>query len=228
MPRTAVFQGITLTGADASTPVAALQRLLRGGGVEIAFLFSLDESGPRFVDLDWLRRTLPQLHGPLALHVCGASARRALVDGGLDGVLPHLARLQVNGPVSAGELPVLATRGLQLITQHDAAHPSLAAQPLAGHALLVDASGGTGALPARWQRPATPKPVGFAGGLRLDNLSTQLPAIAAVAEGDWWIDLETGLRNADDRFDPTLAAAVAQRVVALGLRPGALWTGSAV
>lgn len=72
------------------------------------------------------------------------------------------------------------------------------------HQLLVDASGGRGVSPAEWTRPNTTRAVGFAGGLGPDNLAGELPRIAAVARGPWWVDMETKLRT-DDWFDIALA-----------------------
>lgn len=212
MPSRPHFLGITLTGVDASTPPNAMQALLPSAQVELAFLYAHDHPGPRFVSAAWLRRHLPGLRGRLALHVCGAAARQALRDGALADLMPYLDRVQVNGPVAVAELPGLLARVPALITQHDPANAPLAQVEAPRHALLVDASGGRGVLPSCWVRPLTRKPVGFAGGLGLDNLPAQIHAISAVAQGPWWIDLESGLRDASDRFDPLLASRTARWV----------------
>ena len=209
------FLGVTLTGVDEFTPFDDIQALGQMPGVELAFLYSLDALGSRFVSLAWLLAVLPRLRCRAALHVCGGSARRQLLDGELGACMPWLGRVQVNGPVGVGELQRLADAVPQLITQHDAYNEPLARVHAPGHALLVDGSGGLGILPARWQRPETDKPVGFAGGLSLGNLPVQWGRIASAATGPWWIDLETGLRSKDDRFDAVEARRVADLVASL-------------
>ena len=209
------FMGVTLTGLDEFMPLDDIQALGRMPDVELGFLYSLDAQGPRFVSLPWLLSTLPRLQCRVALHVCGASARRQLVNGDLSDCMPWLARVQVNGPVGGSELQTLADRVPQLITQHDTHNEPLAATAVSRHAVLVDGSGGLGILPTRWARPDTTKPVGFAGGLSLTNLPMQLSRISAVATGAWWIDLETGLRTKNDRFDPAEARCVANLVAKL-------------
>lgn len=193
--------GLTLTGLDQAMGLGTLQGLLDMGRVELAFLYSLDEASARFVELAWMQVMLPRLRGRLALHVCGPRARRQLRDGGLGSLMSCLARVQVNGAVHANELPGLLARVPLLVTQHDAVNAPLAAAKVERHALLVDASGGRGLLPVTWERPETAKPVGFAGGLSPDNLGSQMPKIAAVARGDWWVDMESQLRNEEDCFD---------------------------
>ena len=54
----------------------------------------------------------------------------------------------------------------------------------------------------RWACPSSR--VGFAGGIRLGNIVETLASIHAANEtraGDYWIDLETGVRDDHDRFD---------------------------
>lgn len=66
--------------------------------------------------------------------------------------------------------------------------------------VLVDASGGQGITPERWQTPRTSCPVGFAGGLSPENLKVELEKIMWVARPGFWIDMESSLR-VDGRFD---------------------------
>ncbi len=202
------FIGTTLTGMDACTRVSDIQWLASQPNVELAFLFSQDSDGPRFVSEHWMRATLAQLTPRprrLALHVCGPAARRMLMDGKLSSLVRLFSRVQVNGDVDASELPRLHRHTPHLITQHRPANFALAHAHLPRHSLLVDGSGGTGVLPTCWIRPLTAKAVGFAGGLRLGNLEKEFQRIAAVAHDDWWIDMESGLRSPGDQFDPQIA-----------------------
>ncbi len=55
--------------------------------------------------------------------------------------------------------------------------------------------------------------VGYAGGLKPSNIAQQLPLIAAAAgDGPYWIDMESGVRDADDRFDLGKCRAVCEAV----------------
>ena len=67
--------------------------------------------------------------------------------------------------------------------------------------ILYDASGGHGVSPKNWPEPAKHTAVGYAGGLRLENLEDQLQKIEEVAKDrSVWIDMESGVRT-DNRFD---------------------------
>ncbi len=202
------FFGTTLTGVDEYTSINDVQALMRRPGVELAFLYSLDSEGPRFVSERWMRSTFAQLadHKPrLALHVCGKKARNLVIGGPLSSFIHCFSRVQVNGDLQADELPPLHDRVPHLITQHTSVNTVLASSPIQRHSILVDGSGGTGLLPPLWERPSTEKKVGFAGGLCLANLMAQYQRIAVVAKGGWWIDLESGLRTSQDIFDPNTA-----------------------
>lgn len=70
-------------------------------------------------------------------------------------------------------------------------------QPVA----LFDASGGRGIIPDEWQ-PVMPGYCGYAGGFGPDNLEDQLKRLADhVGDREIWIDMETGIRGDQDRFD---------------------------
>lgn len=66
---------------------------------------------------------------------------------------------------------------------------------------LFDASGGLGKLPESWPQPWAPY-CGYAGGLSPENAEEQIAAIRRKANfARHWIDVETGVRDADDNFD---------------------------
>ncbi|MEY2161397.1 hypothetical protein [Rhodanobacter sp. FW106-PBR-LB-2-11] len=202
--------GITLTGADERTDVAALLELLAAHPtLEIGLLYSATpEHRNRYPSLGWLHATARALAGRCAIHVCGMLARAQLKSGELQDLVRHARRVQVNGDVGRDELPILSSRVHALITQYNPRSTDLSLAPESGHhQLLVDASGGRGIGPKHWRRPETPKRVGFAGGLGPHNLAEQMDRILLVAEGDWWIDMEESLRS-DDWFDISRARAV--------------------
>ena len=194
---------ITVTGVDRRTPLSGIQAIL-DAGAEVGFLWTETPEGRnRYPSLEWICDTVCDVHGGrTAVHACGRVAREyLLVDHASPGVL--FDRIQVNGAVSVPELRGLCTRYPEqvVITQDNAANVPLREFAEARvHAILVDGSGGRGIVPARWQRPQTTKEVGFAGGLGPHNLEAELPKIAAIATGEWWIDMESGVRT-DDWFD---------------------------
>jgi len=206
----------TLTGADERTPLAELLKLAAWPHVEIGLLYTFAPEGRnRYPSLDWLHGIAPRLStvGRLALHVCGGRARRQLMDGELADLFRHAQRLQVNGTLQPEEVEHICSLypGKTIITQHCTVNAALVDTIEAkNHALLVDGSGGRGVSPTAWVRPATAKAVGFAGGLGSENIIEQRPLIAAVATGQWWIDMEGRLRDSDDCFDVQRALTVAR------------------
>ncbi len=205
---------ITLTGIDELTDLLAIDELAGPrSNVEIGVLLSLTPEGRnRYPSLSFIHLAVDILGSRLAIHICGKAARQALHDHQFDLPLTFCGRIQINGAVTAKEL--IATRarypGHTIITQHQYPNGDLVhtVMPEASHALLVDGSSGRGVLPESWNAPKTDKVVGFAGGLGISNLERELPRIAAVARNGWWIDMESSLRNAADRFDIGTARAV--------------------
>lgn len=201
---------LTLSGVDERVTQREIERMLAFPDVELGLLCTHDPEGrPRYPELHWLVWAAEIASDRCAIHVCGRRARAALLARQLDDLVMHASRIQVNGVLRTDELNEIAETFAThtIITQHHAQNAALVAAPVANHALLVDASGGTGRRPEGWQRPDTIKPVGFAGGLGPDNLRTQLPLIATIAgDGPFWVDMETSLRI-DDWFSPTQAHA---------------------
>lgn len=73
---------------------------------------------------------------------------------------------------------------------------------------LFDASCGKGVLPAAWQNVWNDERVryGYAGGLNPENLPFELQLIEIAADGSrYWVDMETGVRDENNRFDMDLA-----------------------
>jgi hypothetical protein len=73
---------------------------------------------------------------------------------------------------------------------------------------LFDSSGGLGLLPGEWPAPIYHSEGvydyhGYAGGLGPDNLAREIPRILKAAVGcqHIWIDMESGVRSDDGRFD---------------------------
>ena len=214
--------GITLTGADERTPIPELQRLVKEyPSLEIGMLYTAKPEGRnRYPSWDWLVDTSAALAGRCALHVCGRIARIELIQGQLCGVTQYASRIQINGLLDNGELHEACEtfRRHVVITQDKADNRYLRlTRNVNNHALLVDGSGGRGIAPSEWVRPNTWKDIGFAGGMGPDNLAEELPKIAAVATGNWWIDMENNLRT-DDWFDLDKARKCLEIQKTMGLK----------
>ncbi len=195
--------GITLTGADAQTPLADLVALAEAGA-EIGLLYTFSPDGRhRYPSLMWLREAARALRDRCALHVCGGRARAELCNGRIEWLADMVGRIQVNGDVSPIVLQWLCDHFFDraIITQHNDRNARLLDADAPNHTILVDASGGRGLLPESWSRPVTRKPVGFAGGLGPENLREELPKIIAAATRGAWVDMEGKLRDEDDWFD---------------------------
>lgn len=197
---------ITLTGVDERTKVHEIVQLAEAGA-EIGILYTHSPDGRnRYPSLQWIVDVLFALDGRrVAIHVCGMRARQALSIFLTDKV----DRVQINGTVNSALVHDLCYYvGESIITQHTPENAGLLTLDVPNHFVLVDKSGGRGITPAEWVRPETTKPVGFAGGLSLETLPRELSRIAAVARGDWWIDMESGLRDENDWFDVNKAKRV--------------------
>lgn len=197
---------ITVTGLDEKTDLAALKKL-RGPRVEFGILYTAMPKGRhRYPRRGWIAEAVRELDGQCAIHVCGRAARNALKRSELSDILLHVKRVQINGLMNVQEVMECARQVDTVITQHCPNNEALVRDVIGiKHSVLVDASGGRGISPGQWNRPQTPKAVGFAGGLGPHNLRHELKRISAVAKYDWWIDMEERIR-VDDWFSVQLAA----------------------
>lgn len=60
---------------------------------------------------------------------------------------------------------------------------------------LFDASGGRGIETAQWIKGCVGVLTGYAGGIGPTNIENNLIEISKVAAGDYWIDMESGIRS---------------------------------
>jgi hypothetical protein len=130
-------------------------------------------------------------------------------------------RVQINGwQNSARHALVGVPRDYELILQcsHVYSLPGLIfdAITLGCTAILIDPSGGRGISPV-WRdvrreidaKVATDVRLGYAGGIRPDNVEYALETIDAAPSA--WIDMESGVRT-DDRFDLSKVRDVLEKV----------------
>lgn len=198
--------GITLTGADERTPIPELQQLVEEhSALEIGLLYTeTPDCRNRYPRIDWLLHAAYSLKGRCSVHVCGRLARSNMLlrCEPVRTIVRSVQRFQINGRVGRYWVETVCEdySDSTVITQYNSANKDLLNVTSSNHCMLIDGSGGRGESPSSWIKPDTTKAIGFAGGLGPDNLAIEFPKIAAVATGNWWIDLESNLR-ANDWFD---------------------------
>lgn len=227
--------GVTITGADDAVDPEALAELsAKYPFVEWALLVSPKRyATPRYPSGTWQKQLSEYAHRMrLALHLCGQAARDTL--GGSMKWLPQvgIGRMQLNGyePETGAvhHLRRIAHAFVGEVVLQVRSEESLrAAAPevvdIRGGergfqvSVLYDVSGGTGVAPGRW--PAPPlgiHRIGYAGGIKPSNVEHVLREVrlACVSHGwDFWVDMESGVRDGQDRFSVELAAEVLERAL---------------
>jgi hypothetical protein len=197
---------ITFTGPDVFTDVSEMVRLHQDYPVEFGILFSPKRQGVelRYPSPEVIERMLDQ-GLILAAHICGDYARSILAGKGAPEVerfLIHFSRVQINTTdpeadpskvndwaYQNGVMPIMQCRDY-FPTDHRVAW-------------LFDASGGRGITPGQW--PAYNPSLrigGYAGGINPDNVSSVIDTINNdPLAGRYWLDMESGVRDENDRFD---------------------------
>jgi hypothetical protein len=226
-PRWNTLFRVTFTGVDANTNLTAIAYNIMRPRVEVewGFLYSPSKAGKENRYMTWsdillaakeIKRISHNV--PLALHLCGSSVMSYL--NGLLVVGDLFDRIQLNfnhkkGNVDTGVLSMVLNGNINgkhaIILQynksnHDLVH--LFGQERDVH-FLMDQSGGRGI-----DRPVTDLSlfngsvgfalfngsVGFAGGLGPDNIKEKMKEYRQIAQGPFWIDMETKVRT-DDWLD---------------------------
>ena len=172
----------------------------------------------------------------LAAHFCGAAARDTIAGDPQHIDAPYMdafRRVQLNGYMAvrtgsehfgAGALRKFVNerdRWVEFILQaqsvDDAHEAALDARNIGRATVLYDPSGGRGIYPGEtggggW--PTVPLPfnvsMGFAGGIGPDNVAEVLAAVGH--HKGMWIDMESGVRDAEDNFDLNRVEDVLKKV----------------
>ena len=208
---------ITFTGADDETSIDDMDQLALDYPVEFGILFSPKRQGSgRYPSLGWVRMLLKDLRGSIILsaHLCGDDARAVIQSGKSqhDALLcGYFARAQINTAyrdVDHSIINAWAAYAVELdpILQCREGFPSVR-----GIGFLFDASGGRGIPSAWWPRAPSGQFVGYAGGLNPSNVAAAVAEIGTLAT-DYWIDMETGVRDEHDRFSIEKCRAVCEAV----------------
>lgn len=220
---------VTITGADDDVDPRELVALsARYDFVEWGILFSRKRGRPRFPSVDWVdelvRASARDVRPPrLSAHFCGTCTRETLQGSpwwvlGLDVLFK---RVQLNGFAPTQEVVDLmhAHPAVEYILQARDEATLRAAAEVAGRlytsavvvSALWDVSGGRGVEPDTW--PDAPRieaaalPLGYAGGIGPETVDAVLAALESK-EHEFWIDMETGVRDDTDKFDVSRAQAV--------------------
>jgi len=160
----------------------------------------------------------------LSAHLCGSLAKEA-AKGEWGAVMEHcpefsaFSRCQLN-IAHVKDVPAAVVTGMpgtlrEVIVQQKGAGSCEAFLQIPrkdGYSVLLDASGGHGV----YAEPVVlegPYKVGYAGGLNPDNVRGFLESLLAdVRVGDFWIDMESGVRTGDDLFSPGKVEAVIRNI----------------
>lgn len=205
---------ITFTGVDDETDPYELVRLSDDYPVEFGILFSPKRQGiepryPKLTTIEWLAEELPLR---LSAHLCGADARMVIEQGESkhDHLFVNFQRAQINSsdpylvPSAIGNWA--AQRNLRAILQCRADFPRVASVDV-----LYDTSGGRGTVPDSWPVAVNTTFCGYAGGLRPENVA-QLVLTFGLKASRYWIDMESGVRDENDRFSLGKCRAVCEAV----------------
>lgn len=228
---TKLIKKVTITGADDTTDIGALEDLSREFPfVEWGILVSSRQEGsPRFPSRRWIAGFADAVRDReinVSMHVCGRWVRQLLL-GALDwNELPDVVsvcqRVQINthAEVHQSKTSMMDNlrrlQGKQFIFQWDGVNDHLAMAALGwgiDAAALFDTSGGAGVLPTSWPAAVAGIPCGYAGGLGPDNVVAQVAAIETVCNVPYWIDMERRVRVADDSsLDMTAVRSVLEQI----------------
>lgn len=200
---------ITFTGIDSFTNLDQLSKK-----IEYGILFSVTNNTnryPSFEEIAYMSSFLKNRNFELALHVCGNPARKMLLEEQIH-FIDNFKRIQVNGTIKPEICLSIAEiyPSHEIIFQYNFLNKHLLDElrNLDNVSFLVDNSGGKGISPSFWENPDNTIKFGYAGGLGLDNILTELEKIKFIARDDFWIDMEGKLRDENDKFDVSISNAI--------------------
>lgn len=217
---------VTVTGASDDTSIDEMIEIQKEFPfVEWGILLSRRQAGKsnRFPSEKFLSeltdRFLKSETGlKLSAHLCGGMvfdflSKKSILD--IEDILQSevFERVQINthGERYNVNLENLAYniggyKHIQFIAQYDKVNSYVHELNLMGFsniAALYDLSHGAGVLPSEWDLPLDGIYTGYAGGLSVENLESQLQKLDTIIDTPIWIDAETWLRT-EDKFDMNL------------------------
>ncbi len=207
---------VTITGADDAVNIGDLVALSeRFPFVEWGILFSASREGtPRYPSHGWrldFQRRAEDANIYSSAHLCGSIARDAMSGVAHSASLREYGRIQVNGFMPCDGLArfanVMVPTSEVICQVRDASALADGVEFAAGiyGSVLFDPSGGRGVETAAWP-PIQDAPywygggIGYAGGIKPENVLDVLAAIGPDRTDPFWIDMESGVRTGD-QFD---------------------------
>lgn len=220
---------LTMTGIDAHSDIERLKSLQeRYPVLEYGVLVSENNIGckKRYPSLERIQ-DFADAGLTMACHVCGGVARRAMSTGKFDEVKALLGdtfgafqrfQYNINGYKCThnfrydGERPIIIQAGAQ--DGKVFYHCMNVLCPGGRVQALMDSSGGRGVFSEEFDIVKdADKFVGYAGGLGVDNIKrVKLLLERHLGDKDFWLDMESGVRDEDDWFDLDKAEKVCELV----------------
>jgi len=213
---------ITFTGVDERTDIDRLADISSRYPCEWGILYSRNRQGldNRYPSPDAkIFNVLSDLKADghhFAAHICGKFAQIIMrgdfeLKDRLDIPLGFHAydRIQVNHIAPHPNMldQFAAYHGKEVICQYRGVEFPDMASP----SLLYDPSGGNGLMPTSWPRNPYTNFVGYAGGLNASNIHDINATVSELTVGDYWLDMETGVRT-NDYLDLDKVEAVLREV----------------
>lgn len=200
---------ITFTGADDHTDIDRMVELSSRYPIEWGILFSPKRQGQgRYPSGEFVRRLTNRGSLRLSAHLCGQHSRWVISRGSSPIWLGGFERAQINSAEPNIDYGRIARWGEQFDVQ-----PILqcrGAFPLTkGVSWLFDQSGGRGIEATWWPSQHGAAMCGYAGGIGPDNV---LDVLAQLNASDFWIDMESSVRDKNNRFSLDRCEAVCQAV----------------
>lgn len=203
-------QFVTFTGIDVRTDVAAAKRLSHHYPVEWGVLFGGILGTNRYPPRDMA----PSLRGMrMSAHLCGRYSRYVMSQGLMHPDLPHsnyFARIQVNARMYniARMVDFMFVTNKPVVMQVRSHFPP--PDIIQSLTPMYDRSGGKGVVSNYWPTQAiTTQMVGYAGGINPTNVLDVIRKINAV---NYYLDMESGVRNEHDWLDVAKCEAVCKAI----------------
>lgn len=213
---------LTLTGLDEQTNLNWVREISnRYPSIEWGILLcstgNSNFSTNRYPSVDWLNANLPKISDlNISLHACGAEARK-LLNRDKDSIalnfIKYVKRIQINGEIkNPDQLNDLCIEypSIVFITQENKRQNQAVKDITAkNHQVLFDSSDGRGIYVNDWQEPLAGKVCGYAGGIDSNNIKEVFKNVyQVVGHNNFWLDMESGIRNNADCFDQELCERV--------------------